>query len=60
MARNVRVSVTLNRPYVSAIDTLVDLELYNSRPKVILQALREFLRDEKMDPFYKENAPSPA
>ena len=55
-----RISITLKRPYVSAIDTLINLELYNSRPEVILQALREFLKEEKMEPFYKGNAPSPA
>ena len=49
-----RVSITLNRPYVIAIDSLIDLGVYNTRPEVILQALREFLKEEKMEPFYSD------
>ncbi len=53
MTGKARVNVTLNPPYVAAIDSLIDLELYNTRPEVILQALRDFLKIQKVEPFFK-------
>ena len=60
MSDKKRVNVTLNPPYIAALDTLIDLGMYNTRPEVILQALRIFLREEKVEPFFTENARAPA
>ena len=52
MADKTRVSVTMTPPYISALDTLVDDGLYLNRGEAILEALRIFLRNEKIEPFY--------
>ena len=60
MSDKKRVSVFLNPTYISALDTLVDLGLYNTRGEAVLQALRFFLRKEKFEPFFTESACAPA
>jgi len=52
MTDKTRVSVTMTPPYVKALDTLVEKGLYLNRGEAILEALRIFLRNEKIEPFY--------
>ncbi len=51
MADKTRVSVTMTPPYIAALDTLVESGLYLNRGEAILEALRIFLRNEKIEPF---------
>jgi Arc/MetJ-type ribon-helix-helix transcriptional regulator len=56
MSDKTRVSVTMTHPYISALDTLVKDGLYLNRGEAILEALRVFLRKEKIEPFFIGNA----
>ncbi len=57
MTDKTRVSVTMTPPYVEALDTLVERGLYLNRGEAILEALRIFLRNEKIEPFYIGDEP---
>ena len=56
MSDKIRVSLTLTPAYISALDTLVKLGLYHTRGEAMLDALRVFLKKEKIEPFFTENA----
>ena len=53
-----RVSVTLTRPYVDALDRLVEEGLNLSKGEIILEALRRLLRGYGMGPFRPRERPS--
>jgi Arc/MetJ-type ribon-helix-helix transcriptional regulator len=53
--KKIRVSVTMTRPYLDALDSLVKGGAYLSKGEIILEALRLFLRDhgiEVVNPHY--------
>ena len=47
-----RVSVTMTKPYIDALNRLVKEGIYLSRGDVILDALRIHLRLLKVEPFF--------
>lgn len=47
----IRVSVTMTRAYVDALDSLVEQGMYLGRGDAILEAIRIFLRDRGIEPF---------
>lgn len=50
-----RISVTLTRPYVEALDLLVEEGVYLGKGEIVLEALRSFFRERGMElPYYKE------
>lgn len=49
-----RVSVTMTRTYVDALDSLVEQGIYLGRGEAILDALRIFLREKGIEPFCLE------
>lgn len=49
-----RISVTMTRPYLEALDRLVEEGIYLSKGEVVLEALRVFLRERGMEPFCPE------
>jgi len=49
-----RVSVTMTKLYVDAIDSLVEEGIYLDRGEAILEALRDFLEIQKMDSIVLE------
>ena len=49
-----RVSVTMTKPYVEALDSLVDDGLYLDRGDAILEALRNFFKQKGIEPFISE------
>ena len=53
MTDKTRVSVTMTLPYIKALDDLVEGGFYLNRGEAILEALRLFLVNEKIAPFYK-------
>ena len=48
----IRVSVTMTKPYVDALNRLVKEGIYLSRGDAILEALRFHLRRLKIEPFF--------
>ena len=46
-----RVSVTLTRPYVEALDRLVEEGIYLSRGEIVMEALRSLFRRHGLEPF---------
>ena len=46
-----RVSVTLTKAYLDALDRLVEEGIYLSKGEIILEALRSLLRQQGMEPF---------
>lgn len=52
----IRVSVTLTRLYLDALDLLVDKGVYLSRGEAIMEALRVFLRSYGLEPFATKGA----
>jgi len=46
-----RVSVTLTRPYLDALDHLVEEGIYLSKGEVVLEGLRLIFRRHGLDPF---------
>lgn len=46
-----RISVTLTRPYLDALDRLIQEGIYMSKGTIILEALRLHLRRLKIEPF---------
>ena len=53
-----RVSVTLTRPYVDALDRLVTEGVYLSKGEIILEALRSLLRSYDIEPFKVSKGPA--
>lgn len=53
-----RLSVTMTKPYVEALDLLVEKGLYLSRGEAILEAVRDLLNEYGVEPFNK-NAKKP-
>jgi len=50
-----RVSVTMTKPYVDALDNLVEHGVYMTRGDTILDALRHFFREKGIElPYHKE------
>jgi len=47
----IRVSVTMTKPYVEALDGLVEKGIYFTRGDAVLEALRIFLRERGIEPF---------
>jgi len=47
----IRVSVTMTRTYVDALDGLVEQGIYQSRGEVILEALRIIFKQRGIEPF---------
>jgi Arc/MetJ-type ribon-helix-helix transcriptional regulator len=45
------VSVTLTRPYLDALDRLIEEGVYLSRGEAVLEGLRIILRRHGLDPF---------
>jgi len=52
----IRVSVTMTKPYVDALDGLVEQGLYLGRGEAILEALRGLFRGYGIEPFGKKVA----
>ena len=46
-----RVSVTLTRPYLDAMNRLVEEGVYMSKGAIIVEALRDLLRRRGIEPF---------
>jgi Arc/MetJ-type ribon-helix-helix transcriptional regulator len=46
-----RVSVTLTRPYLDAMNRLVEEGVYMSKGTIIVEALRSLLRRRGIEPF---------
>lgn len=47
----IRVSVTMTKPYLDALDHLVEKGVYLSRGDIILEAIRRLLRSYEIAPF---------
>jgi len=47
----IRVSVTLTKPYLDALNRLVEEGIYMSKGTIILEALRDLLRRQGIEPF---------
>jgi len=53
-----RISVTMTKAYVDALDHLVEEGLYLNRGEIVLEALRHLFRSHGIEPFpYKEAEP---
>ena len=50
----IRVSVTMTKPYLDALDRLVEEGVYLARGDAILEALRVLFRDYGIEPFVKK------
>ncbi|GAI44460.1 unnamed protein product [marine sediment metagenome] len=53
-----RISVTITKPYLDALDRLVADGIYLSRGEAILEALRDLLKGYGIEPFYTKTDPS--
>ena len=53
-----RISVTLTRPYLDALDHLVAEGVYLSRGEAVLEGLRILFRRHGLDPFRLHEWPS--
>ena len=51
----IRVSVTLTQFYLEALDHLVEEGVYLSKGEIILDALRNLLRQNGIEPFHPES-----
>lgn len=49
-----RVSVTMTKPYLNALDRLVEEGIYLTRGDAVLEALRIFLSEKGIEPFCPE------
>ena len=54
-----RISVTLTEAYLDALDLLVERGVYLGRGEIVLEALRNLLRQHGVEPFYLEPAEEP-
>jgi len=52
----IRVSVTLTKPYLDALDRLVKEGIYLSQGEIILESLRRLLRSYGIEPFSTSGA----
>lgn len=52
----IRVSVTLTKPYVDALDRLVEEGIYLSRGEIVMEALRRLFRSYGMEQFSASEA----
>jgi len=50
-AEKIRVSVTMTKPYLDALDSLVEKGIYLGRGEAILEALRTLFKDYGVEPF---------
>jgi len=50
-AEKIRISVTLTKQYIDALDHLVEEGIYLGRGEAILEALRNLLRGYGVEPF---------
>jgi len=50
----IRVSVTMTKPYIKALDSLVEDGIYLDRGEAILEAMRRFLKNQGIEPFCPE------
>lgn len=50
-AEKIRVSVTMTKPYVEALDSLVEKGIYLGRGEAILEALRNLFKGYGVEPF---------
>jgi Arc/MetJ-type ribon-helix-helix transcriptional regulator len=50
-----RVSVTMTKTYLDALDHLIEEGVYLSRGEIILEALRILLRQQGIEPFRLES-----
>lgn len=55
-AEKIRVSVTLTKPYLDALDRLVEAGIYLGRGEAIMEALRDLLREYGLAPFSSREA----
>lgn len=55
-AEKIRVSVTLTKPYLDALDRLIREGIYLGRGEVIMEALRDLLREYGLAPFSSRGA----
>ena len=46
-----RVSVTMTKPYIDALNRLVTEGIYLSKGEIVMESLRIFLRQQGMEPF---------
>ena len=51
----IRVSVTLTKPYLDALDRLVKEGIYLSQGEIILESLRRLLSSYEIAPFYPKS-----
>jgi Arc/MetJ-type ribon-helix-helix transcriptional regulator len=56
-AEKTRISVTLTRPYVDALDHLVTEGIYLSKGEVVLEGLRLIFRRHGFKPFGRPEGP---
>jgi Arc/MetJ-type ribon-helix-helix transcriptional regulator len=50
-AEKIRVSVTMTKPYLDALDRLMEDGIYLSRGEIVLEALRSLLKQQGIEPF---------
>ena len=51
-----RISVTMTKQYLDALDLLVERGVYLGRGEIILEALRNLLRQHGVEPFTEKGA----
>ena len=51
-----RISVTMTKAYIEALNHLVEEGIYLSRGEIILEALRNLLRRHGIDPFTRKGS----
>lgn len=49
-----RISITITEPYLEALDSLVEQGIYLSRGEVVMELLRRFFREQRIEPFHLE------
>ena len=49
-----RYSLTLTEPFITALDTLVEIGLYLDQQVAIRSALRRLFRYHRIEPFYSD------
>lgn len=52
----IRISVTITKAYVDALDYLVEEGIYLTRGEIILDALRRHLKSQGIEPFHPKGA----
>jgi len=54
-----RISVTVTKQYLDSLNCLVEKGVYLGRGEIILEALRNLLKQHGVEPFYLEPAEEP-